>query len=135
MFGTEILQPIEIVCIIVWGNAMNLDQEKQLVESIKRDKQNFGLLFDYAYPRVFRYIMRRTGNYDLSQDLAAETFLKAYLKIDRFTWKNISVMAWLYRIASNETNANFRSRKSVRFDYATILNPEVIRQASPEEDS
>jgi RNA polymerase sigma-70 factor, ECF subfamily len=40
----------------------------------------------------------------------AETFLKAYAGIGRFKWRNISLLYWLYAIASNEVNKYFRRR-------------------------
>jgi len=60
---------------------------------------------------VYGYILRRTADYDLSKDIAAETFLKAFLKIGTFRWRGISLSAWLYRIATNELNMYYRSSK------------------------
>jgi RNA polymerase sigma-70 factor (ECF subfamily) len=34
----------------------------------------FGVVFDNWYPSVFGYVFRRTADYDLSKDIAAETF-------------------------------------------------------------
>ncbi len=90
---------------------MTPEQEKQLIEQCRTDATAFGRVFDYWYKPVFGYIMRRTGDYDLSKDIAAETFLKAFLKIGSFKWKGISLSAWLYRIATNEINQYYRSSK------------------------
>jgi RNA polymerase sigma-70 factor (ECF subfamily) len=113
---------------------MNLKDEKELILSIKKDRAKFGLLFDVAYPRIFQYIMRRTGEYALSQDIAAETFLKAYIKISDFEWKNISVMSWLYRIATNEINSTYRKKGLLRLNHSTILNVEALRVDSAEDE-
>jgi RNA polymerase sigma-70 factor, ECF subfamily len=83
---------------------MNLEEEKLLLQKIKENPEFFGLLFDEYYKTIFNYIFRRVGDYDISRDLAADTFLKAYLKVQSFVWKNISVLAWFYRIATNEVN-------------------------------
>lgn len=50
-------------------------------------------------------------DYDAAKDIAAETFLKAYTGIAKFKYRNISVLYWLYRIATNELNKYFNSRK------------------------
>ena len=50
-------------------------------------------------------------NYDLSGDIAAETFLKAFLKINDFKWKDISISSWLFKIATNEINSYYRKQK------------------------
>ena len=90
---------------------MTPQQEAQLIEQCRKDPAAFGEVFDRWYKPVFGYIMRRTADYDLSRDIAAETFLKAFLKIGSFRWRGISLSAWLYRIATNELNMYYRSSK------------------------
>ena len=87
------------------------EQEAQLIEQCRNEPAAFGQVFDAWYKPVFGYILRRTADYDLSKDIAAETFLKAFLKIDSFRWRGISLSAWLYRIATNELNMYYRSSK------------------------
>jgi len=90
---------------------MNPDQEKELIQQCRANPAAFGVVFDIWYKPVFGYILRRTADYDLSKDIAAETFLKAFLKINTFQWRGISLSAWLYRIATNELNQYYRSSK------------------------
>ena len=93
---------------------MNLADEKRLLLRIKENPTFFGVLFDEYYKTIFNYIFRRVADYDLSRDIAADTFLKAYLKIQSFVWKEISILSWLYRIATNEANFYFRKSKSAK---------------------
>ena len=90
---------------------MTPEHEAQLIEQCHKNPTAFGEVFDCWYKPVFGYIMRRTADYDLSKDIAAETFLKAFLKIHNFHWRGISLSAWLYRIATNELNQYYRSSK------------------------
>ncbi|MFN0275923.1 MAG: RNA polymerase sigma factor [Chitinophagales bacterium] len=90
---------------------MTLDEERQLIQKIKTDPQCFGIVFDHYYKPIFNYIFRRITDYDISRDIASETFLKAFLNINSFTWKGISISSWLYRIATNEINYYFRKKK------------------------
>lgn len=90
---------------------MNLAGEKELLLKIKQDPRQFGVVFDLYYKLIFNYIFRRVADYDTSRDIAAETFLKAFLHIGDFKWKNISIGPWLYRIATNETNYYFRNKR------------------------
>lgn len=90
---------------------MNTEQERDLIEQCHKDPAAFGQVFDNWYPAIFAYVFRRTADYDLSKDIAAETFLKAFLKINSFQWRGISISAWLYRIATNELNQYYRSNK------------------------
>lgn len=97
---------------------MNPEQEKALIEQCRADPAAFGQVFDSWYKPVFGYVMRRTADYDVSKDIAAETFLKAFLKINTFRWRGISLSAWLYRIATNELNQYYRSSNTSRNRYS-----------------
>lgn len=105
---------------------MNPSNEAQLIEQCRNHPAAFGQVFDSWYKPIFGYIMRRTGDYDLSKDIAAETFLKAFLKISGFQWRGISLSAWLYRIATNELNQYYRSSKYKPQSLQQLLeNPEM----------
>lgn len=90
---------------------MTPEEQKSLIMQCHRDPQAFGHVFDVWYPAIFAYVYLRTADYDLSKDIAAETFLKAFLKIGSFSWKGISLSSWLYRIATNELNQYYRKSK------------------------
>lgn len=90
---------------------MTLDEEKALVARAKKDEAAFGQLFDTYYPVIYRYILRRTADSALAQDIAAETFFKAYQNIRRYKWRGISINNWFYRIATNELRMYYRSQK------------------------
>jgi RNA polymerase sigma-70 factor (ECF subfamily) len=47
------------------------------------------------------------------------------LKINTFTWKNISVLTWLYRIATNEINYYYRKSKAAKLSL-DLLGPQAI---------
>ena len=90
---------------------MHLEEEKELLRQSKKDPQAFSILYDHHYTPIFAYALRRIGQYELARDVTAETFLKAFQKINAFEWRNIPLSAWLYRIATNEINLCFRAEK------------------------
>ena len=87
-----------------------MDEEK-LLREIEDDPQKFGEVYERFYKKIFGYVFRRTANYDAAKDITAETFLKAFTAIGKFRWHNISILYWLYRIATNELNRYFNNRK------------------------
>jgi RNA polymerase sigma-70 factor (ECF subfamily) len=85
--------------------------EADLLNTIRKTPDKFSELFKLYYKPIFSYILRRTGNFDDTADIAADTFLKAFRNINNFRYTGISVKIWLYRIATNEVNLYFRHRQ------------------------
>lgn len=85
--------------------------EEQLLKDIENDPQKFGQVYEAFHPKIFGYVYRRTTDYEAANDITAETFLKAFANIDKFKWRNISLLYWLYKIATNELNKYFNATK------------------------
>ena len=85
--------------------------EADLLNRIRNKPESFSELFKLYYQPIFGYIIRRTGNFDDTADIAADTFLKAFRNINNFRYTGISVKIWLYRIATNEVNLYFRHKQ------------------------
>ena len=80
------------------------------------NRDAFGQLVEAYRSDVTRFLLNLTmGDDALSDDLAQETFIKAYLGIRSF--KGISrLRTWLYRIAYNEYYSWLRKRHEERLD-------------------
>lgn len=85
--------------------------EIELLNKIKSNPDDFSELFKLYYKPIFGYILRRTGDFDDTADIASDTFFKAFRHINNFSYKGISVKVWLYRIATNEVNMYFRQKQ------------------------
>ena len=85
--------------------------EIELLNSIRNNPSDFSELFRLYYKPIFGYILRRTGDFDDTADIAAITFFNAFTHINNFSYKGISVKVWLYRIATNEVNLYFRHKQ------------------------
>jgi len=89
--------------------------------SIPQDRSNarqteFERLFDEYGARIFNYALRMVGDHDRAADIAQDTFIKAYRKLDTLT-DATSTRSWIYRIATNTAiDAMRRSRHTVRMD-------------------
>ncbi|MCZ6901058.1 MAG: RNA polymerase sigma factor [Bacteroidetes bacterium] len=86
-------------------------REEQLIKEIRINPDKFEKIYNQHYQTIFNYCYRRTGDFDTSKDITSEIFLKAYLNIHKFKWKDIPILSWLYRIATNEINLFYRSQK------------------------
>jgi RNA polymerase sigma-70 factor (ECF subfamily) len=73
------------------------------------------LFSEYATP-IYNYALRMVGDPDRAADIAQDTFIKAYRKLDTLT-DVASARAWIYRIATNTAiDAMRRSRHTIRID-------------------
>ena len=75
-----------------------LDDAAVFARSV-REPQRFAAIYDRYFGEVYRYVSGRLGR-DVADDLAAETFLIAFRKRDRFDPVRGSVRPWLYGIAT-----------------------------------
>lgn len=83
--------------------------EQELVERCREgERQAQREVYDSTSQRIYRLLLRMTGNADDAFDLAQETYLKAFSQIGRFDGRS-ALATWLYRIAVNEA-LQFRRR-------------------------
>lgn len=90
---------------------MDLKEEKEIVKKAQKDPEVFAELYDEYEPRIFGYILKRTANFEIAQDITSETFFKALKKLWQFRWRNISFGAWLYKIANSEIANYYRKNR------------------------
>jgi RNA polymerase sigma-70 factor (ECF subfamily) len=75
---------------------------------------DFELLFcDYLEP-ILNYLYRLVGDYARAEELAQDTFVKAYGAVDRLP-EGANRRAWLYRIATNTAYDQLRRRRLIRW--------------------
>ena len=85
--------------------------EARLVEAVRRgDTDAFGDLVKRYERRLIRVIGRFVNDHELARDLAQETFLRVYQRMDRFDTSR-RFGPWLFRIGVNLTLDHLRRRK------------------------
>lgn len=86
-----------------------IDPEDDLVKLACTDSVAFGELFDHFYPLIFAYCTRRLVMRAVAEDVASEVFLKVAQGIRDFPGLCVEdFRRWLFRIATNEINAQLR---------------------------
>lgn len=104
-------------------NMADLEQERRLVEAAKQNPANFKELYQLYFDKIYNFILSRSGNVGLAEDIASQTFISALEKIRQFEWRNVSFGAWLYRIAINNLNSYFRKYKRISLvEEETLIN-------------
>jgi len=70
------------------------------------------LFATYSQP-IFTFALRMVGDADRAADIAQDTFIKAYRKLDTLA-DEASARSWLYRIATNTAIDEMRRRRFLR---------------------
>lgn len=86
--------------------------DAELIELAKKNRQDFGLLYEKYFDQIFRFSFKRLGgNEDVAAELTQMTFIKAMDHIHAYEDRGFPFSAWLYRIAQNEISMYFRKSK------------------------
>lgn len=78
-----------------------------------RSSAIFSVIYNHYHQRIYAYCRKITGDREDALDLTAETFIKAYEKIDQLDQPE-NFASWLFRIARNKSLDCLRSRKKAR---------------------
>lgn len=112
------------------GNEKQESEHSLVEKALLGDKSAFGELVRCYYPGVISVVYRLCGDVALAEDMAQETFLRAWLNLHSF-WPTASLRNWLYRIAVNATLDALRRRKDIALD-ADALQAVSEQKPDPE---
>ncbi len=93
---------------------MSKPSDRELIERARQgDMGAFGELVRKHQPRIFRLAAHMLRDRSEAEDVAQETFIRAYQALARFDGRS-EPYTWFYRIAVNLSLNHIRSRKSSR---------------------
>lgn len=102
------------------------DIDRQLVERVRQgDKRAFDLLVEKYWRRLIRLLSRMVRDPDDVEDIAQETFIKAYRALPQFRG-DAAFYTWLYRIGVNTAKNHLVAKGKAM--------PTLSQQALPDED-
>ncbi len=87
--------------------------EKEIIEKIKNnDLEAFEMIVDNYSKRLFTTIYRFTHNYEDTEDIIQEVWIKFYKNISKFRFQS-SLYTFLYRIAVNASIKWLKKRERI----------------------
>lgn len=90
-------------------------EDTDIISNIRAGTTNaFAAVVDLYQASILRYLYRLTGNTEVAQDLAQDTFTQAYKGILK-TNADLKLKAWLYRIATNNARQYHRRKRLLKF--------------------
>ena len=93
------------------------EQEELLIESAKTSEEGFASLYERYFNMIFNYVLKRTGDLELAQDLTSETFMKILHYLPKYKVTEVRFSSWIYRIATNQINQHFRRKSLILVDF------------------
>lgn len=111
------VKPLELIATLnrTFSKTENLiEQEAIEIDAAKKNPEKFAPLYERYFLQIFKYIFKRVESEDLANDICQQTFIKALTKIQSYQHKGLPFSSWLYRIAQNEINQEYRARKRAR---------------------
>ena len=93
------------------------------------DTDAFAEIIEHYQGPIIRYLHRLIGEYEVALDLAQDTFVRAYQGILK-TDAELSLQAWLYKIATNLARQHYRRKKILSFvPFAHVEEPKAFSTA------
>ncbi|MFT6717511.1 MAG: RNA polymerase sigma-70 factor (ECF subfamily) [Saprospiraceae bacterium] len=109
--------------------------EEQQIVAAKKNPQRFDVIYDKYFLAIYKYILVRVENKNLTDDIVSKVFAKALYKLHQYKFKGLPFSSWLYRIAYNEMNDAFRRNKAHRTVHVPIEQLGDMIQEEDETDA
>lgn len=95
------------------------NSDNQLVENfLSGDEPSFEFLLGKYLKPIFNFLFQMTRDASVSEDLAQDTFIKAWKNISRFNQEK-KFKTWLFTIAKNSAYDYFKKKKTISFSRFT----------------
>lgn len=88
--------------------AVRAERDADVIRQSRDAPERFGAIFNAYFAEIHAYVSRRIG-VEHASDIAAETFLAAFRKRDRYDPERASVRTWLYGFATKLVGKHRRS--------------------------
>jgi RNA polymerase sigma-70 factor (ECF subfamily) len=76
----------------------------------KLDREAFGQIYDHFSEKLYKFIYFRVGHKEIAEDILADTFVKAWTRIQQVNSPK-AFTGWLYKIAKNNIIDYYRVKK------------------------
>ena len=104
-----------------------MENDNQVIEYILSGKKDyFSIIMEKYHNELFKYVYNILGNYQTTEDLLQEIFLKVYKNINKYDSKKASFRTWLYRISTNHTMNYLNSKEYKNRNGLSIYEEETI---------
>lgn len=111
-----------------------IDEVAILQRAKKNDRIAQAQLYEHYVDAVYRYMVYRTGDHAVAEDLTAEVFSNMLSALPRYEDRGLPFGAWLFRIAKARLVDHWRSTKR-RERHTVALSDEIEVLLASDDDS
>lgn len=97
--------------------------EVDLIEKAKTNDAAFVDLYNIYFPKIYGYVVRRTGQREMAEDIVSVVFIKVFTNLKKYKYQDCSFSAWVYKIATNSLTDHYRK---------TARHREIMPEEMPE---
>lgn len=112
------------------------DIDPEVVELVERaqrgDAEAFGQLYDRYIDLIYGFVYRRVSSREIAEDLVGDVFMRAWARLDTFSWQGVDIVAWLVTIARNRVYDHYKA-SSTRYERSVDIAPESAAMAAPDD--
>jgi RNA polymerase sigma-70 factor (ECF subfamily) len=101
---------------------MDRELERQLIKKSQENAAAFEDLYNHYLPKIYGFLLNRTGQKELAEDLTSEVFARALANLTRYDDRGL-FSAWLFRIARNSLIDWSRKKKEILTDTVESFLP------------
>jgi len=103
--------------------------DQQLLAGLRSGSEaHFSELYDRYFQRIYAFVYTRMRNHADAEEVVQETFTVVFRSIESYRGTS-SLLSWIYGIAKNTLNNNFR-RQQVEARRIDALSPDMVRSPS-----
>lgn len=112
-----------------------MKKDSEIIELILNGAQDhYEIIMEKYHNELFKYIYNLTNNYETTEDLLQEIYLKVYYKLDKYDKNKAKFRTWIYRIALNYTLTYLKSKNYREHSSVNLTNDYLIESDSNIED-
>jgi len=106
-----------------------MEEENELIAIAVDDPRQFEILYSRYFLQIFKYIFNRVRQEHDAAALTSDVFAKALCSLNKYQFRQVPFVSWLYGIARNELLQHFRKNKK---EVLVFLEEEQLRNFSEE---
>lgn len=113
----------------------------QIIEYILDGKKDyFAQLMNKYHNEIFSFIFNTLGNYQDTEDLVQDVFLKIYSNLKKYNKNKASFRTWMYRISSNEmmnylNSSYYKKKANYELETGLLVSGEDIESETIKEET